>query len=842
VTIELVARPVVLGEDPGLLSDLSDTSGMGLTLLWFALAVAWAIWRLLSRRGVDRQSAGKRQAGGLPRGDWLASAVEWGLFLIVAAMFVSAEKAARNHFSARLVAWEWLGMFLAFWVVRRVAVSAEVQQRLLTVLLAGAVASSVNGIYQAAIELPRLRADFTDVEKLRAELAKQHMNLSPDDPFFVAMVRRIQENHISGTYAHPNSYAGYLVLLIPGLIGAAVLAYKKQRRGPATAVAVCAILGLTALWLTHSRGGLLAIAGVAVGFMLMSRTCRQWLWQHRLAAAAGALLLVAAGVGASLAGLWSKGIGKEEGTVQLRLLYWRTTLRIIQQHPWLGVGPANFGNAYAQAMEDIADEKIKDPHNFALELWSSAGVVAVAAGVTVFAAFFLRMLRSLRAPAAEDDEPLSERTRWEYYVGGIFGLLLGFVLRVENADQSTILSEAVAAGIRSVAWFAAFGLLEHLHWPPRARAVVLTTGVAALLVNLCVSGGISFPAVAVLLWTAMALALNALPAAGKTAEAASARAAASWPAALAAPVLAGITLVYLLYVFYPVTSAMSLEQQALTHGQFYWKQQGALRGPVARSPESYIQSQIVKPLEDARKLTPDDPRPCLQIAPWYAELWRRSYDPGAVRPSGKEDTPEQKAVMACAAVAHPDPNNPGKTVGLDPDNPSGYLAKYYLHAFFAWQLELEAQRRAEQASDPKTEPAMAERLRESVKKHRIRSHEEYGIAAESLVPCLRCDPTELKVRYLRAEALGLAGRNVDAANLGREALEYDGGLTRVMRRLSGRERRDLMFLIPEIRQPLLAGYSVLAGATGITGVPAAWEAGREGLREWAASTPRNLRP
>src|SRR5207245_9944383 len=48
VTALIVARPLVLGEDPGLLDQSSSATGLVLTLLWFLAAVGWAVWRAWS--------------------------------------------------------------------------------------------------------------------------------------------------------------------------------------------------------------------------------------------------------------------------------------------------------------------------------------------------------------------------------------------------------------------------------------------------------------------------------------------------------------------------------------------------------------------------------------------------------------------------------------------------------------------------------------------------------------------------------------------------------------------------------------------------------------------------
>src|SRR5579872_4600259 len=98
VTALVVARPAVLGEDPGLLDDFSDPSGMVLTLLWFAAAVGWAIWRLLARRAKEPDREGSRCAGGSATGERPpggAAVVEVALLVTAGVVFVSAEAAAR---------------------------------------------------------------------------------------------------------------------------------------------------------------------------------------------------------------------------------------------------------------------------------------------------------------------------------------------------------------------------------------------------------------------------------------------------------------------------------------------------------------------------------------------------------------------------------------------------------------------------------------------------------------------------------------------------------------------------------------------------------------------------
>ena len=52
---------------------------------------------------------------------------------------------------------------------------------------------------------------------------------------------------------------------------------------------------------------------------------------------------------------------------------------MIRDQPWFGVGPGNFGRHYPRYMAPTDFEKVKDPHNFALEIWASCGILALLA-------------------------------------------------------------------------------------------------------------------------------------------------------------------------------------------------------------------------------------------------------------------------------------------------------------------------------------------------------------------------------------------------------------------------------------------------------------------------------
>jgi hypothetical protein len=686
------------------------------------------------------------------------------LLVTVAIVFVSAEVAARYKFPARLIAWEWFGLFVAFFVVRQLAVTPREQHGLFAVVLAGAASLAAQGIYQEWVVLPNNRQLANDPEKLRATWTEENPGQTADDSFLEQLRRRTLQNNIFGPYAHPNSYAGYLVLWLPGLIGAVVVCRRTGVPNWQTFVAaffalVCAL----ALWLTHSRGAMLGLLAAALG-------CAILVWRHRLrahwiAVLAGTLLLAGLVYGGLRGSQLTTDTGKSSTPIAQRLGYWRTTWEMIRERPWLGVGPGNFRANYRRLMPETADEKISDPHNFALEMWATCGVFALLALLAALAAFFYQMVRSLSggrqppessgAPGA--DAPRSEETqpiRWEYYLGGMFGLLLGFVLRATTTESpGAILEETWSALLRSVVWFAAFGLFERVVWSQRGRVLALTTGIAALLVNLCVSGGIGFPSVAGPLWIAVALALNA----------ASLKPVAwlSRPGAamiLPLPILLGVLLAYGVYILYPVLSAYSLTHEAALSIQALHS------GAIKTNKVFFVRKSVIGRLEEAARLTPDDARLYVQLAWWYGVQWSQKQ-----RNTASSDMP-----IADRAIRYGQ-----QAVALDPHGGEGYWVQYGLRTrFFAALNEQVA------AKGPNRDPLFLAACEQNARQQ----HEE---AAKTLAKYLSDDPHEVSLRYALAQAWFKAGDKEKGREQAEAARRLDEVAVLPTRKLSDPQREQI---------------------------------------------------
>jgi O-antigen ligase len=368
VTALIVARPLVLGEDPGLLAPMSDPWGLVLSLLWLVAAFGWTVWRLWSGEG-----------------SWRGGLVDAGLLVVAGTMFLSAGVAAHYQHPAWLIAWEWLILLVTFSVVRQLAVSAAEQRGLLAAVLATGVCIGTYAVYQNFVELPRNRELAANPDKLREELATRHdLHLEADSPELEGWTQRMLMDNVFATFAHPNSLAGYLALLLPAFIGMLFVCWRAAHpTWHLLLVAACVLTVAVGLGFTHSRGALYALLLVAAAVLAL----RWRTLPFKLAAGFLAGLVV-------LAALVYLGLRLGPGKVVagqslgLRFDYWSAAWKMIGAHPWLGVGAGNFGRHYPQHMLPTVTEKITDPHNFAIELWATGGLFALVALLVALAAFF----------------------------------------------------------------------------------------------------------------------------------------------------------------------------------------------------------------------------------------------------------------------------------------------------------------------------------------------------------------------------------------------------------------------------------------------------------------------
>ncbi len=305
-------------------------------------------------------------------------------------------------------------------------------RRLLLGVLAGAVLVFVlKGLTQVLIEHPRtLHAFETDREAFfRAR------GWSPDAANARAYERRLRQNEASGWFALANVYATFCAAA--ACVGCAMLCTQGARRRRAGSICAAVLLGLAVLGLvlSGSKGGV--ASAIVVCVMLVGL---RW---TRMRAHAG--LMVAACLVLPLLAVMVRGLAGEtlgERSLLFRWFYWIGGVRVLAEHPLIGVGPAGFQDAYSRLKPPISPEEVTSPHTVFLDYLATLGLL----GAGFCAVLLIRlwaMARDLKRDAPSAAEAWQGRARW-YALGGT---IVGAMVPALWLERSSSLALVLASGL-----------------------------------------------------------------------------------------------------------------------------------------------------------------------------------------------------------------------------------------------------------------------------------------------------------------------------------------------------------------------------------------------------------
>jgi putative inorganic carbon (hco3(-)) transporter len=176
------------------------------------------------------------------------------------------------------------------------------------------------------------------------------------------------------TYTHPNNLSFYLERT---LLFSAALLFLRPRWWPAWVLCGVQAAGLG---LTFSRGAFLAVA-VGLAFLLLFHGMRRAI----IGLLAGGVLFGALAVLIAPDRLIDAGGSGSEPT---RFAIWRSSLRMVRDHPVFGVGPDQFLYQYLRRYvepEGWAERYTSHPHNLVLDVWLRLGVLGLAAFAALLA-------------------------------------------------------------------------------------------------------------------------------------------------------------------------------------------------------------------------------------------------------------------------------------------------------------------------------------------------------------------------------------------------------------------------------------------------------------------------
>jgi hypothetical protein len=434
-------------------------------------------------------------------------------------------------------------------------------------------------------------------------------------------------NAVPAAFARPEVLAAVLILAVPVAAGWVLAGWRVR---PIRARLAFGVAGLLALALA-STGQLVAVgvllaAGGAVGWVNREAAKRTPGLVSILVVAL--LLLIAAVAGGDSSFAPGSVIGDWFASHEAG---WRASLGVLGDRPLFGAGAGNFVRAANAQLPPAASGDVVAPGSFALGIGATAGGLALVALVAGFVIFVVRTRDDWRAPsrqAAGSIAPSKAPALWEYYIGGMAGWVMGFVLQVfdlpAGEPPAVIPTLGLIAGARAVLWFGMFALFAAIPWGAATRRTALTAGVVGAVAYGLVSDGLELPAPAQFLAVSVALALAARPI----------RAAATkwqwWPV----PVAAALTCAYFLGEHDPVTRSAAEVRRAQEAARIYPDRQRAVEraAPFQKREKEleavkYINALIVNPLFEAARADRDDLALILEMGRWYRTSWELEQNP-----------------------------------------------------------------------------------------------------------------------------------------------------------------------------------------------------------------------
>jgi hypothetical protein len=293
-----------------------------------------------------------------------------------------------------------------------------------------------------------------------------------------------------------------------------------------------------------------------------------------------------------------------------------SALNVLRDSPVLGTGVGNWARVTGAPAE---------PPMAWVALASTAGVLGLA---LVLGSLVLSIGMLLKRPLPEAWLVVGAGPRWEFHLGGITGLILGFVWAAgaipAEAPTNEVFRLATTALLRAAVWIAVFSALESARLP---AAVSEFTGWSFGLVafGLVAAGPCRFT-VLLPTFVFLGLALNLRP--GR-AEATPARPAAFMSIGLA---LIALTLAigHLATAAVPAWSTASAVRQARLASRLYPDlerqiEQASPGGPqtTARTKaRAFLIGNILNPLEEATARDPKNSALWLELVRWRRALWK----------------------------------------------------------------------------------------------------------------------------------------------------------------------------------------------------------------------------
>lgn len=319
---------------------------------------------------------------------------------------------------------------------------ASIKAAIATVIFAGFLINCY-GLYQHYYSLEITRRHVESV--MAAGATNGLMGL----PLNTAILHRLESQRVFATFLYPNTYGMFL-----GFYGALTIGFFWSMRDSmkefaraswnrvrlsfssepsedstkisAGAMALKISLGVGGLlllaifaascilipwnlWLTYSRGGWVSAIVIILVIAAVWTGGRLFPGKRTTAALLAAIVLCAIifptnvfsadAIPAREVSLMER-LG-DMGGIKQRITYWKASLNIVRDYPWLGIGWGAFEKAYSRYMI-LGGYPVKLAHNNYLQVWAETGTIGLNAFVGIWIVFLYTFWRKIRSTAGSE--------------------------------------------------------------------------------------------------------------------------------------------------------------------------------------------------------------------------------------------------------------------------------------------------------------------------------------------------------------------------------------------------------------------------------------------------------
>lgn len=263
---------------------------------------------------------------------------------------------------------------------------------------------------------------------------------------------------LTTSFYWPNPAAAYF---IPAVV------YSLERAAASWRYRLAALAFMSALWLTDSRGGLLALALAIIIFVAWQRPKRGY-WINSLF-----IIIIAFGLSTGISQLRSQVLHQgqatvpgsrfaeaatgESNSVKDRLYYLESSLQIWSHHPVIGTGADTFGAVHPQYQKRVVSAST-NPHNLFVQMLPELGVV----GLLLLVVMLSRLLYGTVAGSQGEAQLVA-------LCAGLIGLLAHFGVDMDDRYPALILLLAALGGLT----YRPAAVLARRLWRPALLAAVV---------------------------------------------------------------------------------------------------------------------------------------------------------------------------------------------------------------------------------------------------------------------------------------------------------------------------------------------------------------------------------